>query len=109
MGKRNEDIESDSKVSIDDFVITKKVDAFCDGFTPAKSEKEADIVFTDAKLRKYFQAYPRNIGDPLIVYVDLIAKKGFHLQTSIIGEPAIFVKHNHKSEYKNEMDSFLLE
>lgn len=85
--------EEGKGVSIDDFVIPQKVEAFCDTYIHVEEERLADEVFTDTRLRKYFQAYPRNIGDPLIGYLDMLTKKhGFKMQTSITGEPAMFVK-----------------
>lgn len=90
--------EEGKGVSIDDFIITQKVDAFCGTYIPIEEEQAADEVFTDTKLRKYFQAYPRNIGDPLAGYLDMLTgKHGFKMQTSITGEPALFVKRLDKT------------
>lgn len=85
--------EEGKGVSIDDFIIVQKITAFCDSYFNVEEESQADEVFTDIKLRKYFQAYPRNIGDPLIGYLDMLTQKhGFKMRTSITGEPAIFVR-----------------
>ena len=111
MKKEHIDNEPENRgVSIDDFVSTSKVTAFCAAYKPAKCEKDADDVLTDIKLRKYFQAYPRNIGDPMNIYLDLLEEKGFRLQTSISGEPAIFVCHQQMIDsHSSDMDNFLIE
>jgi hypothetical protein len=84
--------EQEAKVSIEDFVSHHKVEAFCTSFVPSESESLATKVFNDAALRKYFQAFPRNIGDPLNVYLDMLEQRGFRMRTSIQGEPALFVQ-----------------
>lgn len=87
--------QSESKsVSISDFIITQKVNAFQKTYVNTEDESIADDVFTDSKLRKYFHAYPLSIGDPLAEYINLLENHGFRMQTSITGEPAIFVKLN---------------
>ncbi len=92
MSTEREENQEEKGVSLADFIIPQKVDAFCDSYTNAETEQVADEVFTDAKLRRYFQAYPRNIGDPLTEYVNLLEERNFTMRTSISGEPAIFVK-----------------
>lgn len=83
------------KVSLINYFIPQKVRAFARSYTPCDSELSASDVFTDAKLRKYFQAYPiPGMGDLLIAYIDALDEEGFHLQTSITGEPAIFATAN---------------
>jgi len=84
--------EESKGVDILDFVIPQKVEAFCNSYVPENDETLAGEVFTDTKLRKYFQAYPRNVGDPLVWYINELGNKGFTMQTSIMGEPAIFVR-----------------
>lgn len=99
--------EKHEGLSIDDFVIPQKVNAFCEHFLPETNETSADEIFTDAKLRKYFQAYPRNIGDPLISYLNLLEiRGGFIMRTSTIGEPAIFVRYANKSETSHTIEMF---
>lgn len=88
--------EEVSKVTIEDFVSQHKVYAFCHTYQPVDNEQEADEVMTDARIRKYFQAFPRNIGDPLNWYLDALSKNGYTLRTSTLGEPALFVRR--KSE-----------
>lgn len=80
------------KVSIEDFVSMHKVVAFCTTYVPVDVEGDGVEVFNDSRLRKYFQAYPRNIGDPLNFYLDTLQKNGYIMRTSVLGEPAIFVR-----------------
>lgn len=96
--------EQESKVSIEDFVSKHKVEAFCLSFIPSETESLATKVFNDADLRKYFQAFPRNIGDPLNVYLDMLEQKGYRMRTSIHGEPALFVRERHQSEFSPILD-----
>lgn len=94
----SEEKENKEGVSLDDFVSPHKVRAFTSAYAPADLESLADEVYTDTRLRRYFQAFPRNIGDPLIVYLDLLEKEGFVLRNSITGEPALFVKNKQRGE-----------
>lgn len=89
MAKETEDAP---KVTIDDFVSTHKMVAFCMTYIPVEVESADCEVFNDARLRKYFQAWPRSIGDPLNRYLELLEKNGFRMQTSLQGEPAIFCR-----------------
>lgn len=77
------------------FVIESKATAFYKQFDPCDDEMQADEVFTDEKLRKYFNAYTRPTGDPLVLYVDeFLYNLGFRMKhSSILGEPAIFVRN----------------
>ena len=87
----SDDNES-AKVSIEDFVSTHKFAAFCRTYIPADAEGPGVEVFNDMRLRKYFQAFPRNIGDPLNVYLSWLEKNHYQMRTSVQGEPAIFVR-----------------
>lgn len=83
------------KCKLDDFYIPQKVSAFCRSYVSCPNERDADEIFTDDKLRRYFQAYPvPGVGDLLLPYLDALEEEGFHLCTSVIGEPAIFVCTN---------------
>lgn len=95
MSKKNEgEQQTDPFVALRTFVIESKVVAFAYKYEPCNSEADADETFTDEKLRKYFNAYPRTTGDPLVLYVDeLLANLGFRMShSSLLNEPAIFVK-----------------
>lgn len=98
------DTDEQSKVSIEDFVSTHKVIAFCNTYAPSDVEGDGVEVFNDARLRKYFQAYPRNIGDPLNVYLDMLERNKFVMRTSIQGEPAIFCKRKTQAHEKALLD-----
>lgn len=87
--------KEEEKVTLESYYIPQKVKAFVNSFVPCYSEGLASEVFTDAKLRRYFQAFPiPSLGDLLITYLDKLEEHGFHLQTSITGEPAIFVQEH---------------
>ena len=75
------------------FFIPQKVDAFIESYEPAKDDRDADEIYTDARLRQYFQAYPRPTGDPLVDYVETLSHHGFKFKTIVTGEPAICVKY----------------
>lgn len=84
--------EESNKVTVDDYYIPQKVEAFCRSYCPCETESEASEVFTDDKLRRYFQAYPLpGVGDILIPYLNALEVEGHLLQTSITGEPVLFV------------------
>ena len=82
---------SQSGPSVLDFVSYRKVEAFVKSYRYTENEAEADEVFDEAKLRSYFQAYPRPLGDPLVNYLELLAAQGFPVKTGIAGEPVICV------------------
>lgn len=92
--KEEETEEQDPLETLRMFVIQSKVTAFAYAYDPCDNELEADEVFTDQKLRKYFNAYPKTAGDPLMIYVDEhLYPLGFRMMHSAaLGEPAIFVK-----------------
>lgn len=81
-----------TKVSIEDFVSQHKLAAFINAYQPVDAEGDGVEVFDDSRLRKYFQAFPRNIGDPLNWYLDALARNHYVMRTSIKGEPAILVR-----------------
>lgn len=87
----------DPRESLRAFVVESKVAAFAYQYDPCSREDEADEVFTDEKLRKYFNAYPRPTGDPLVLYVDeFLNNLGFRMSHSaLLNEPAIFVTLKH--------------
>lgn len=97
-------MDESAKVTIEDFVSNHKVIAFCKAYMPADAEGEGVEVFNDSHLRKYFQAYPRNIGDPLNVYLDRLERNGFWMQTSVQGEPAIFVRRKPQAHEQALLD-----
>ena len=80
-------------VTINDFIVPQKVDAFCKAYrpcTPMDEGNEGIEVFTDARLRQFFKAWLCPIGDPLVAYLEMLAVNGFEMGVDIVGEPAIF-------------------
>lgn len=77
--------------SVTDFVSPHKVNAFVGSYIYTEDEVSADEVFDEARLRSYFQAYPCPLGDPLVVYIELLHAQGFRMKTGLGGEPIISV------------------
>lgn len=81
--------------TIDDFVITEKIDAFCKQYRPSKEHTFTTEAFNEERLREFFKAYELFLhGDPLKVYIDELAARGYHMSVSVYGEPAIIVEEN---------------
>ena len=81
-------------VTINDFIVPQKVDAFCNAYAPCDYEDETTETFTDARLREFFKAWICPLGDPLTTYLTLLSARGYTMRVSITGEPAIFVVHS---------------
>ena len=82
-----------SKVSLEDFIVEEKVDAFRDSYEPCDELDFEAEAFDDSKLREYFKAYVCGLGDPLRLYVGLLSIYDFNFKTSLAtGEPTIFVR-----------------
>lgn len=95
--KKSEEEElQDPKEMLRNFVIESKVDAFMNTYLPCESEEDADDVFDDKKLRKYFSAWQRSQGDPLSIYLDeYLIPNGFKMVSSDLTgdpEPILLVK-----------------
>lgn len=79
--------------TIDDFVIIEKVDAFCKQYRPAKEHTFTTEAFNEERLREFFKAYELfSQGDPLKVYIDELAARGYRMSVTVYGEPAIIVE-----------------
>lgn len=92
MGKKKTDVQEAEQPKLEDFVVMEKVDAFCRAFQPAEEESPAVECFDDSRLREVFQAYIVEVGDPLKIYIQELATRGFHMVMSIVTcEPTIFV------------------
>lgn len=89
--KKDVDNEQGGGVTLEDFIVPAKLDAFIGHYAPAEKESTCDEVFTDAKLRQFFKAWPCSLGDPLSVYMERLRIAGFTMGVSIGGEPALFV------------------
>lgn len=79
------------KVTILDFVIPEKIDAFCREYTFVGKFQEGCTMYNDSKLREFFKAYVCPHGDPLQWYVSQLAERGYYLTVDILPEPAIYV------------------
>lgn len=91
--------EEKKQVTIDDFVINEKVDAFTRYYRPASASDLHVTEFDEVRLRCYFKAYSMPLGDPLVVYVSALAAKGFRMETSLVfGEPVIRVTEKYDNE-----------
>lgn len=67
------------------------VDAFTDTYKPVEREEYADELFPVRRLRDYFQAWPvPKMPDPLPPYLNELEKRGYPMQTSYDGTPALF-------------------
>lgn len=85
--------ETQSGPSVLDFVSYHKVEAFVKSYRYTDNEADADEIFDEARLRSYFQAYPRPLGDPLVNYLELLGAQGFQMITGVAGEPIICVDY----------------
>lgn len=88
--KQIEFIDSEPQTTLEDFVIPAKIAAFCDQYRPASQWSENCDVFTDYQLRSYFKAVVCPLGDPLSIYLQELASRGFHMHNDICGEPVIY-------------------
>lgn len=79
-------------VSLRDFVIESKVQAFVAAYRPADEFTPGAVAFTDARLRETLKAYVCGLGDPLKLYIEDLKLAGFRMTMSIVTqEPTIFV------------------
>lgn len=81
--------------TINDFVARQKVSAFASAYEPASEQTFTTEVFNEIRLREYFKADVCTLGDPLVVYLDLLEGLGFNMTTSIQGEPVILVNEKY--------------
>ena len=82
-------------VTLDDYYMPQKVAAFCSRYLQADEQTMQTEVFTEARLREFFKAYPIiMVGDPLTKYLDALAAHGITMQVTLTGEPAIIVNES---------------
>jgi len=82
-----------AKVSLEDFVVLEKVQAFCRAYEPCNELDEGYEQFNDAQLRQLFKATVCGLGDPLKIYIEELKLGGFHMAMSLAtGEPCIFAR-----------------
>lgn len=80
------------EVTLQDFVIESKIDAFCETYKPLSHWTESCDMFTDYQLRTYFKAVVCPLGDPLILYLQELEDRGFKMINDECGEPVIYCK-----------------
>lgn len=93
MGKRQNqmmEINALPVVTLQDFVIPAKIDAFCNKYKPLDHWREDCDVFNDSQLRTYFKAVVTPIGDPLTLYLNELSTRGFKMKDDECGEPVIY-------------------
>lgn len=90
-GQAQQGQQENPSVSIEDFIIPQKVEAFVEMYHPLDRQTLTCEVFNEARLREFFKAIPLpGLGDPLVKYVELLDWRGYHMHVSLTGEPAIF-------------------
>lgn len=83
--------QNQPSVTMEDFIIPQKVDAFTQNYKPVDTQTQTCEVFNDARLREFFKAVPiPDLGDPLVDYLEMLEARGFFMRVSLTGEPAIF-------------------
>lgn len=84
--------DEQAEVTLDDFVIPAKIEAFGNQYEPQNHWTDGCEVFNDARLREYFKAIVCPLGDPLSLYLQELGYKGFHMQNDESGEPVIYCR-----------------
>lgn len=88
--------DKEKGVSVWDFFLEQKLNAFCATFRPVQSEDVADEVMNDARLRSFFQAWPRPCGDTLLPYLEKLENRGYTMTvTRYSDEPVLLVRRAH--------------
>lgn len=90
--KQEMDLTDQAEVTLQDFVIPAKIEAFCTQYKPQDHWSEDCDVFTDYQLRSYFKAVVCPLGDPLSLYLQELALRGFKMKNDECGEPVIYCK-----------------
>lgn len=96
---KEEQKELDPRESLRNFVIESKVRAFTAKFKPFVDDGSLDCVpdriFNEQSLRKFFGAYPKTVGDPLVIYLDeYLAYEDFNMEVDELGdEPVLKVSY----------------
>lgn len=85
MAKRNDIIENDdeAKVSLQDFVLPELVSAFCEAYEALPDWEDGCEVFTYTRLRNMFKAINVTLGDPFILYKQMLSERGFYFKVDI--------------------------
>ena len=94
MSRKKQDIIENTEqpeVTLQDFVIPAKIEAFCEKYKPLSRWREDCDMFTDYQLRTYFKAEALpGLGDPLALYIHELALRGFKMKDDECGEPVIY-------------------
>ena len=86
------DNEEQAEVTLHDFVIPAKIEAFCNQYEPQDHWTEGCDTYTDDQLRSYFKAVVCPLGDPLSLYLLELGYRGFKMRNDESGEPVIYCK-----------------
>lgn len=92
MKKQKDEITDQAEVTLQDFVIPAKIEAFCSQYKPQNHWTEDCDIFTDSQLRTYFKAVVCPFGDPLSLYLQELAFRGFRMKQDECGEPVIYCR-----------------
>jgi hypothetical protein len=95
MSKRHQqdyEVSEKAEVTLQDFVIPSKIQAFCNQYKPQDYWTEDCDVFTDYQLRTYFKAVVCPLGDPLSLYLQELEMRGFKMRNDECGEPVIYCR-----------------
>ena len=84
--------DEQAEVTLQDFVIPEKIEAFGNQYKPLDHWTEDCEIFNDARLREYFKAIVCPLGDPLSLYLQELGYKGFRMQNDESGEPVIYCR-----------------
>lgn len=95
--------ENQPRVTLEDFIVPAKIQAFVEEYEPAATEAEAEEVMGDAALRTFFQAFPLAIGDPMTLYIDALQRNGYRLRVTSNNEPALLLHHKSRKEQSSRM------
>lgn len=87
---RKDDLGEQAEVTLQDFVVPAKIKAFCEQYRPVDHWTEDCDVFTDYQLRSYFKAVVCPLGDPLALYIQELAMRGFTMRHDECGEPVVY-------------------
>ena len=85
--------DDEAKVSLEDFVLPELVTAFCEAYEAIDEWEDGCEIFTYTKLRTMFKAVNVTIGDPFIIYKQMLAERGFRFKVDIdTGEFLVFAR-----------------
>lgn len=92
-----------AKISLRDFIIPEKADAFSHAYRPASEDTPGAEAFDEARLRLLFKAQVCGLGDPLGLYIGRLKSEGFRMDISAVtGEPCIFAVRRRWSRTSEE-------